>query len=147
MLFRSTLFADSTGPIDINERGGYIQISKSFFQDRIKVTVSGRYDKNQNFKGRFTPRATAVVKVAKNNNIRLSYQTAYRFPSTQQQWINLLVGGSLQLIGGNQEPCTIPVLFFLKSWKDYFCTACPDNFLRSLPSKTCFDFYIMLTVQ
>lgn len=100
---QGTLFADSTGAINIDEVGGYVQISKSLFNDRVKLTVSGRYDKNQNFKGRFTPRATAVVKVANNNNIRLSYQTAYRFPSTQQQWINLLVGGSLQLIGGNQS--------------------------------------------
>jgi outer membrane receptor protein involved in Fe transport len=30
----------------------------------------------------------------------LSYQTAYRFPSTQDQYINLLTGGSNRLIGG-----------------------------------------------
>ncbi len=100
---QGTLFADSTGPIGINEVGAYIQVSKSLFNDVLRLTVSGRYDKNQNFKGRFTPRATALVKLAKNNNLRLSYQTAYRFPSTQQQWINLLVGGSLQLIGGNRD--------------------------------------------
>uniref|UniRef100_UPI002657C5AE TonB-dependent receptor domain-containing protein n=1 Tax=Ferruginibacter sp. TaxID=1940288 RepID=UPI002657C5AE len=67
----------------------------------VKITASARYDKNQNFKGRFTPRITAVFKVAENSNIRLSYQTAYRFPSTQMQWINLdLV--SYKLIGGNE---------------------------------------------
>jgi outer membrane receptor protein involved in Fe transport len=100
---QGTLFADSTGPIAINEFGGFIQVAKSLFNDIVKLTVSGRYDKNQNFKGRFTPRATALVKVNQNNNIRISYQTAYRFPSTQQQWINLLVGGSVQLIGGNED--------------------------------------------
>ncbi len=41
-----------------------------------------------------------MVTVAKDNNIRLSYQTAYRFPSTQNQWINLSVGGGTRLIGG-----------------------------------------------
>ena len=65
--------------------------------------MSGRYDKNQNFKGKFTPRVTLVIKVAENNNIRLSYQTAYRFPSTQQQWINLNIGSNTQLIGGNKS--------------------------------------------
>ena len=30
------------------------------------------------------------IKLNKNNNIRFSYQTAYRFPSTQQQYINPL---------------------------------------------------------
>jgi outer membrane receptor protein involved in Fe transport len=94
-----TLFADSTGKIPINEFGGYAQVSKGFANYLIKFTVSGRYDKNQNFKGRFTPRATALVRIAKNNHLRFSYQTAYRFPSTQQQYINLAAGGAI-LIGG-----------------------------------------------
>lgn len=97
-----TLFADRTGKIGINEYGAYIQATKRLFADVVKLTVSGRYDKNQNFTGRFTPRFTALFKVAENNNIRVSFQTAYRFPSTQQQWIDLDVGGNTRLIGGNQ---------------------------------------------
>lgn len=97
-----TLFADSTGVIPIDEFGGYAQVSKKI-GDILKLTVAGRYDKNQNFEGRFTPRATAVFTVAPNHNIRLSYQTAYRFPSTQQQWINLDVGGNTRLIGGQTQ--------------------------------------------
>ena len=95
-----TLFADSTGTIGINEYGAYVQATRKLLQDRLKLTVSGRYDKNQNFKGKFTPRVTAVIKVAENNNIRLSYQNAYRFPSTQQQWINLNIGSNTRLLGG-----------------------------------------------
>ncbi len=96
---QGTLFADSAGKIPINEYGAYVQLSKGFAKDVIKFTVSGRFDKNENFKGRFTPRATMLVKVAKDNNIRFSYQTAYRFPSVQQQYINLAVGGAI-LAGG-----------------------------------------------
>lgn len=95
-----TLFADSAGPIKINEYGAYLQIQKKLFGDVLKLTASGRYDKNSNFKGRFTPRASAVIKVAKNHNFRVSYQTAYRFPSTQNQWINLFVSGGARLMGG-----------------------------------------------
>ncbi len=94
-----TLFADSAGAIPIKEYGAFIQATRKI-TDYLKVTASGRYDKNENFKGRFTPRVTAVIKVKENNNIRLSFQSAYRFPSTQQQWINLAVG-STRLIGGN----------------------------------------------
>jgi outer membrane receptor protein involved in Fe transport len=94
-----TLFADREGKIGINEYGGYLQVAKQLF-DPLKITLSGRYDKNQYFKGRFTPRATAVLKVAENNNLRFSYQSAYRFPSTQQQWIDLQVGGGVRLVGG-----------------------------------------------
>jgi outer membrane receptor protein involved in Fe transport len=64
-------------------------LGKKFLNDVLKLTGTIRYDKNENFDGRFTPRVTASIKVAKDNNIRLSYQTAYRFPSTQDQWINL----------------------------------------------------------
>lgn len=98
-----TLFADSAGSIGINEIGAYIQASRAFLNERLRLTFSGRYDKNENFKGRFTPRATALIKLHNNNNLRLSYQTAYRFPSTQQQWINLMVAGGVRLIGGVQD--------------------------------------------
>ena len=99
---QGTLFADKPGePIKINEVGAYVQIGKYIVKDVVKLTASGRYDKNENFKGRFTPRVTAVIKVAKDNNIRLSFQTAYRFPSTQQQWIDLDVGSG-RLLGANK---------------------------------------------
>ena len=95
-----TLFADSDGPININEYGGYLQIQQKLLGDVLKLTASGRYDKNENFKGKFTPRVSAVIQVAKDHHIRLSYQTAYRFPTTQQQWIDLNIGGGTRLIGG-----------------------------------------------
>ncbi len=100
---QGTLFADSTGTIGINEVGVFAQIGKELFSERVKLTVSGRYDKNENFKGRFTPRATALIRMSKNSNLRLSYQTAYRFPSTQMQWINLFVGNDYLLIGGHKN--------------------------------------------
>lgn len=97
---QGTIFADTVQRIRINEYGGYIQLKKKLFNDILTLTASGRYDKQTNFEGRFTPRATAVIRVAKDNNVRLSYQTAYRFPSNQNQYISLrLGGGSSFLIG------------------------------------------------
>ena len=96
---QGTLFADSAGRIHTNEYGAYLQISKKLFNDVLKLTASGRYDKNDNFDGKFTPRLSAVVTVAKDNYIRASYQNAYRFPSNQNQWINLNTGEGI-LIGG-----------------------------------------------
>jgi outer membrane receptor protein involved in Fe transport len=98
-----TLFADSAGPIGINEYGAYIQATRAFADEKLKLTVSGRYDKNQNFEGRFTPRATLVYKIKENSNVRVSFQTAYRFPSTQQQWISLDIGSNVRLLGGVQD--------------------------------------------
>jgi outer membrane receptor protein involved in Fe transport len=96
---QGTLFADSAGRIHTNEYGAYLQLSKKFFDDKLKLTASGRYDKNDNFKGKFTPRVSAVVTVAPDNYIRASYQNAYRFPTNQNQWINLNIGSGI-LIGG-----------------------------------------------
>jgi outer membrane receptor protein involved in Fe transport len=97
---QGTLFADTAGKIKINETGAYLQVQKKLLGDVLKLTVSGRYDKNSNFAGRFTPRASAVVKLAKDHNVRVSYQSAYRFPSTQNQWINLFISGGARLMGG-----------------------------------------------
>ena len=60
-----TIFADTAGRIDINETGAFAQIQKGFLSDMLKITVAGRYDKNSNFTGRFTPRITAVIQIAK----------------------------------------------------------------------------------
>lgn len=95
---KGTLFADTLGILKINETGGYLQIKKSFFDEFLTVTASGRFDKQTNFDGRFTPRVTGVFKVAKDNNVRVSYQTAYRFPTNQNQYISLITGSGT-LIG------------------------------------------------
>lgn len=95
-----TLFADKKdSAIKINEFGAYVQASRQIVK-QLRLTASIRYDKNENFQGRFTPRVTAVFKPAPDHNIRLSFQTAYRFPSTQQQWIDLDVGTG-RLLGSN----------------------------------------------
>ncbi len=101
---QGTIFADTAGNIKISETGAFIQLKKRLLNDRLTLTASGRYDKQTNFEGKFTPRLTAVIGVAKDNNIRLSYQTAYRFPANQNQYINLrLGGGSSYLIGSLPE--------------------------------------------
>ena len=99
-----TIFDDLDREIDINEYGGFATLGKKLLNDKFKLTFAGRYDKSSNFEGRFTPRITGVFTVAPNNNIRLSYQTGYRNPTTQNQYIDLSVGGgSTRLIGGIPE--------------------------------------------
>ncbi|WP_205319138.1 TonB-dependent receptor [Runella rosea] len=82
----------------INEFGGYTQVSKNF-NDVFKLTGSVRYDKNENFAGQWSPRISAVYTANKNHNIRASYQTGFRIPTNQNQYINLNTPVSL-LIGG-----------------------------------------------
>ncbi|MBO0932855.1 TonB-dependent receptor domain-containing protein [Fibrella aquatilis] len=85
---------------DISEYGGYLQAIKGL-GDQLKVTGSIRYDKNQNFDGQFSPRISAVFSPSNSQNFRASYQTGFRIPTTQNQYINLQTPVSL-LIGGLQ---------------------------------------------
>jgi hypothetical protein len=99
---QGTIFADTLGAIKISETGGYVQLKKRMFDDFLTLTGAIRYDVQTNFDGRWTPRVTAVMRVAKDNNIRLSFQTAYRFPANQNQYIDLNTG-SVILIGALPE--------------------------------------------
>ncbi len=101
----ATLFADNvegrTGSIGIDEYGFFGQVAKSLLNDHLKLTASGRYDKNQNFDGQFTPRLSAVATFGESN-FRLSYQTGFRIPTTQNQYIDLKTP-SARLIGALPE--------------------------------------------
>lgn len=99
MFTNGTLFDDKDGAIPINEGGAYVQASKSLINDNLKVTGSIRYDKNQNFKGRYTPRASAVYTVQDNHHFRASYQTGFRNPTAGDQYIKLNAG-PITILGG-----------------------------------------------
>ena len=96
-----TIFAlDESGKeFTITEFGGYVSLAKKMFDDKFKLSGSMRYDKNQNFDGQFTPRIAGVLSLNDNNNFRVSYQTGFRMPTTQNQYIDLFVG-STRLLGG-----------------------------------------------
>ncbi len=129
---QGTIFADTAQAIRVNEYGGYLQLRKKLLNDVLTFTFSGRYDKQTNFKGKFTPRLAAVIKVATDNNIRLSYQTSYRFPSNQNQYISLrLGGGSSYLIGCLPE---FQSYYQLNSTRPGYTAASILNYRAGLPT-------------
>ncbi|MEM8969895.1 MAG: TonB-dependent receptor, partial [Bacteroidota bacterium] len=97
-----TLFAlqDNGEEFDINEWGAYVQLSKSLADDKLDLSGSVRYDKNEYFEGQFSPRLSGVFKVAKGHNVRASFQRGFRIPTTQDQFIDLDVV-TRRLIGSN----------------------------------------------
>ncbi|MBE8727454.1 TonB-dependent receptor [Flavobacterium hungaricum] len=99
-----TIFTDYDGPIEYKEYGAYAQLQKKFLDDRLKFTGSLRYDKSQNFDGNISPRVSFVYSAGanKNHNFRLSYQTGFRNPTTQDQYIGLDLG-PFALIGSAPE--------------------------------------------
>ncbi|MBC8033307.1 MAG: TonB-dependent receptor [Chitinophagaceae bacterium] len=96
-----TIFAkdDKGEEFNVEEYGGYVQAAKQLFNDNLKLTGSLRYDKNKNFEGQFSPRLSAVYSFFKTHNIRVSYQTGFRIPTTQDQYIDLRTPQA-RLIGG-----------------------------------------------
>jgi iron complex outermembrane receptor protein len=94
-----TLFDDKDKNLTNGEYGFFAQASKSLWKDHLKLTVSGRYDKNENFDGRFTPRASAVFSPTEDHHFRVSYQTGFRNPTIGDQYIKLNVGPII-ILGG-----------------------------------------------
>ena len=95
-----TIFTDYDAPILYDEYGAYMQITKKFADERLKFTGSARYDKSQNFNGHISPRLAFVYSAGehKNHNFRISYQTGFRNPTTQDQYIGLDAGRAI-LVG------------------------------------------------
>ncbi|MBL7857056.1 MAG: TonB-dependent receptor [Cyclobacteriaceae bacterium] len=80
----------------INEYGFYGQIIKTV-ADALKFTGSLRYDKNENFDGQVTPKIAVDYTFNKAHNLRASFQTGFRNPDTQAQFIYFNLGTNILL--------------------------------------------------
>ncbi len=94
-----TLLDDKDKKITIRESGAFVQAGKKFMEEKLKLTVSLRYDKNENFDGSFTPRFSGVYSITKNHNFRASFQTGFRNPTPVDQFIKLNAG-PITILGG-----------------------------------------------
>ena len=94
------IYTDKNSPISYDEYGVYTQVQKKLADDRLKFTGSIRYDKAQNFAGNYSPRISAVYSAGekKAHTFRGSFQTGFRNPTTQDQYIGFNVGPAV-LIG------------------------------------------------
>jgi hypothetical protein len=93
------IYTDADGPINYNEYGAYTQLTKKLMDDRLKFTGSIRYDKSKNFEGNYSPRVSLVYSggESRKHNFRASFQTGFRNPSTQDQYIGFNVGKAILL--------------------------------------------------
>jgi iron complex outermembrane receptor protein len=61
--------------------GGFVQATKTFFNDKLKINGSVRADYNPEFSTKFTPRLAIVYTRNEKHNFRFTFQRGYRFPA------------------------------------------------------------------
>lgn len=99
---KGTVFRDTAGiKITNREVGLYAGIEKSFMDNKIKVTLANRLDKNENFNLVYSPAGSIVYTPSKNNFFRASFSSAIRNPTLADQYLSLNVGRAI--LAGNLE--------------------------------------------
>jgi len=61
--------------------GVFSQVTKTFFDEKLKLFGSLRFDYNPEFDPKFTPRLAAVYTLKEKHSFRFTYQQGYRFPA------------------------------------------------------------------
>ncbi|MCB9246555.1 MAG: TonB-dependent receptor [Flavobacteriales bacterium] len=94
-----TIFKDTGDVVITNyEFGLYAGIEKYYQNRRLKLNLTSRMDKNQNFNFLFSPALSAVYKYSREHIFRLSFSSAIRNPTLSDQYLYYNVGRAL-LIG------------------------------------------------
>ncbi|HEY9117963.1 MAG TPA: TonB-dependent receptor, partial [Roseivirga sp.] len=119
---RGTLFTDTLGNDITNyEYGAFIEAGKEF-TDKTEVTGSLRYDKNENFDGKFSQRLSVVHQLRPTHFLRASFQRGFRFANVREQFYNQDLGDKI-IIGGIPQVTDYYALqgnaFLLNALNDY----------------------------
>ncbi|HRH66172.1 MAG TPA: TonB-dependent receptor, partial [Bacteroidia bacterium] len=96
---RGTIFRD-TGGYEIRNRefGFYAGLQKRFVNDKLKIDLSARLDKNENFNYLFSPALSGVYSINPTQIVRISISSAIRNPTLADQYLYYNVGRAL-LVG------------------------------------------------
>lgn len=106
---KGTIFSDTAGTkITNREFGIYAGIEKKLIPTRLKLNVTARVDKNQNFDAVVSPALSLVYTPDLDNTFRISFSSAVRNPTLSDQYLHLNVGRALLLgnISGYQDLIT-----------------------------------------
>ena len=77
--------------IKVYEYGGYMQASKKFMNDKLKLMGSFRVDKSKNYDYQYSPRLSVMYQNG-DHNFRISAQQAFRAPTLQNQYLLIDLG-------------------------------------------------------
>ena len=79
--------------------GGFAQLTKTFFDEKLKVFASLRYDHNLEFAPKLNPRVALVYTVKDKHNFRASFQNGFRFPALFEA-LSFVNNGNVRRVGG-----------------------------------------------
>jgi outer membrane receptor protein involved in Fe transport len=90
----------------------YAGIEKKFAREQLKLNLTLRLDKNENFPYLLSPAASVVYRVGEDNYLRLSLSSAIRNPTLADQYLYYNVGRAILLgnIDGYKGLVTVPSL-------------------------------------
>jgi iron complex outermembrane recepter protein len=111
---RGNIFSDTSGTTITNsEFGIYVGAERRVLKsEKLKLTATARVDKNVNFPFVFSPAASAVYSFNPENILRLSFSSAIRNPTLQDQYLFYNVGRAILLgnLNGVEDLVTVPSL-------------------------------------
>ncbi len=79
--------------------GAFVQLTKLFFNNKLKVNLALRADRNPEFETKFNPRISIVYSPMNQHNFRMSFQNGYRFPSLFEA-LSFVNNGNVRRVGG-----------------------------------------------
>lgn len=93
-----TIFSDTSGRKITNyEFGFYTGLEKKVIKDKLKINLTARVDKNQNFQFLVSPAASLVYSPDDNHTFRVSFSSAIRNPTLADQYLYYNVGRAILL--------------------------------------------------
>ncbi|MFN3562311.1 MAG: TonB-dependent receptor [Chloroherpetonaceae bacterium] len=97
--------------ITATEIGGYLQLDRRFFDNKLRATLAARYDKHTYYDPQFSPKIAFVYSLTPEQNIRVSFNRAFKVPVILENHLFLLgglargnVGGYTVISGGGGTP-------------------------------------------
>ncbi len=86
-------------PFNYYSYGGFVQVTKKLLHDKLKLVGSARIDKIEYFTPTVNPRIAAVFTPVEQQNVRVSFQNGYRYP-TLFEGFSYVDNGGIKRLGG-----------------------------------------------
>lgn len=119
-----------------SKTGGFVQAAKELLGNKLKVSATVRADHNEYFHLKLNPRFTVVYSPIAEQNIRVSFQSGYRFPSIFEAFSNVNSGGVKRIGGLRVVSNGIFENSYLRTSIDAFQNAVKNDFNQGIAANT-----------